>query len=221
VEGFHILIIDDDSEIRLLLSEILIKNKFIISTVSSVNEARNLMSLFLFDLLILDVMMPGESGIDFLQKIDRVTPPILMLSALGDVDDRINGLEHGAADYLSKPFEVKELILRIKNLLSHNNPSHDIIKFGDYEFDIRKKCLLYKKQNIHLTSNEKILLTLLAQKCGEIISRDEVANAIGGELSTRAVDAQVARLRIKIEINPKSPYYLHTVRNKGYVLRGS
>lgn len=219
VTGSHILIVDDDFEIRSLLSELLIKNSFIVTTAQDTEEADKLLQLVIFDLIILDVMMPEESGIQFLTRMKKHQPPIVMLTAMADVDDRINGLELGAADYLAKPFEVKELILRIKNLLHRKTSYTQIVKFGLYEFDLDKNSLSCQKNKIHLTTNESNLLNILAKKYGRIVAREEIVLNNGEELTERAVDAQIARLRNKIEKNPKNPLYLHTIRNKGYMLR--
>ncbi|MDJ1304953.1 MAG: response regulator transcription factor [Candidatus Midichloria sp.] len=217
--GSHILIVDDDFEIRSLLSELLIKNSFIVSTAKDTEEADKLLQLIIFDLIILDVMMPKESGIQFLTRMKKNQPPIIMLTAMADIDDRINGLELGAADYLAKPFEVKELILRIKNLLCRKTSYTQVVRFGPYEFDLDKNSLTCQKSKIHLTTNESKLLNILAKKYGRIVAREEIVLNNEEELTERAVDAQVARLRNKIEKKPKNPLYLHTIRNKGYMLR--
>jgi len=219
VERSHILIVDDDFEIRSLLSEILINNSFIITTAKDAAEADELIKLIKFDLIILDIMMPKENGISFLSRMKKNRPPVIMLTAMADVDDRINGLELGASDYLAKPFEVKELILRIKNLLSISTLHTQIVKFGPYEFDLDRCVLTKEKEKIHLTNNEINLLTILSKKYGRIVSREEIVLLGDEELTERAIDAQIARLRIKIENHPKNPLYLHTIRNKGYILR--
>lgn len=219
MERSHILIVDDDFEIRSLLSEILINNSFIITTAKDAAEADELIKLIKFDLIILDIMMPKENGISFLSRMKKNRPPVIMLTAMADVDDRINGLELGASDYLAKPFEVKELILRIKNLLSISTLHTQIVKFGPYEFDLDRCVLTKEKEKIHLTNNEINLLTILSKKYGRIVSREEIVLLGDEELTERAIDAQIARLRIKIENHPKNPLYLHTIRNKGYILR--
>ena len=220
MEKFHILIVDDDLEIRSLLSKFLINNGFLATAAKDAEEADQLMSLLNFDLIILDIMMPKESGISFLSRIKNKCIPVMMLTAMGDVDDRINGLELGAADYLAKPFEVKELILRIKNLLSRISSNTQMIKFGPYTFDLFSGSLICNENKVYLTTNESNLLKILAQKYGQIVTREEIIANIGEEVTERTVDAQVARLRNKIEQYPKNPLYLHTIRNKGYILRG-
>lgn len=215
----HILIVDDDAEIRSLLSEFLIRNSFIVSAAASVSEAKKLMSFITFNLIILDVMMPSETGLSFLPHLKKHEPPVIMLTAMADVDDRVNGLELGAADYLAKPFEPKELLLRMNNLLAQQSKALDISSFGEYKFDIKNGLLTYKDKHIHLTTNEINLLTFLAQHYGKVISREDIIKASNGSITERTVDAQIARLRNKIERDPKNSIHLHTVRNKGYMLR--
>lgn len=219
MEIFHLLIIDDDLEIRSLLSKFLINNGFLTTTAKDTEEADKLMNLLKFDLIILDIMMPKENGISFLSRIQNKHIPVMMLTAMADVDDRINGLELGAADYLAKPFEVKELVLRIKNLLARRSSNTQIIRFGPYAFDLYFYNLNHNETKVYLTTNESNLLKILAQKYGQIVTREEIITNIGEEVTERTVDAQIARLRNKIEPNPKKPLYLHTIRNKGYILR--
>ena len=214
----HILIIDDDLQIRSLLAEFLINKNFFVSTASDTKAADELIKIFDFDLIILDIMMPKEKGTDFLLRLGKKHPPVMMLTAMADVDDRINGLELGAEDYLAKPFEVKELLLRIKNLISRNTVEN-IKQFGNYSFNVNNMTLAQGLQFIHLTTTEANLLKLLIQSAGQIITRDEIIASSDVVMNERAVDAQVARLRMKIEENPKNPLYLHTIRNKGYIFR--
>jgi two-component system phosphate regulon response regulator OmpR len=168
-------------------------------------------------------MMPNESGIDFLKRSQSVLKtPVIMLTALGDVDDRINGLESGADDYLSKPFEPKELLLRAKKLLSRNKDKkqYNLCIFGEYTFDIEKSQLTKNMQHIHLTTNESRMLQALAKRTGEIISREEMQEYFD-DVNIRTIDVAIARLRNKIEGDNKTPQYLQTIRNQGYVLWGN
>jgi two-component system phosphate regulon response regulator OmpR len=176
------------------------------------------MSIFDFDLIILDIMMPKERGTDFLLRLQKKHPPIIMLTAMADVDDRINGLELGAEDYLAKPFEVKELLLRMKNLINRR-VLESTKNFGAYSFDINKMTLTKDSHLVHLTTTEANLLKVLIQSSGNIITREEIISSSAVTINERAVDAQIARLRTKIEDNPKNPLYLHTIRNKGYIFR--
>jgi two-component system, OmpR family, phosphate regulon response regulator OmpR len=218
---YHLLVVDDDPPIRLLLAEFLINQGFFLSTAADTKSAEALMKIFRFDLIILDIMMPQESGTDFLARLAGNHPPVIMLTAMADVDDRINGLELGAQDYLAKPFEVKELLLRINNLLNRSKGyAKSIIKFGDHTFDLNNGLLFYQKEQVHLTNTEVNLLTLLLKNPGEVVTRDFLASAaVACDINERAIDAQIARLRAKIEKSPKNPMYLHTIRNKGYVFR--
>ena len=214
----HILIIDDDLDIRTLLAKFLIQSGFFVSTASDTSQADELMSIFDFDLIILDIMMPKERGTDFLLRLQKKHPPIIMLTAMADVDDRINGLELGAEDYLAKPFEVKELLLRMKNLINRR-VLESTKNFGAYSFDINKMTLTKDSHLVHLTTTEANLLKVLIHSSGNIITREEIISSSAVTINERAVDAQIARLRTKIEDNPKNPLYLHTIRNKGYIFR--
>jgi two-component system, OmpR family, phosphate regulon response regulator OmpR len=215
----HILIIDDDKRIRELLREFLIANDYLVSLAGTAAEARERMRGLVFDALILDVMMPGESGISFAASLDQHVP-ILMLSALAETQDRIAGLTAGVDDYLSKPFEPQELLLRLKNLLRRSRPKSTgavEIKFGDCIFNPTNGSLVKSDLDVRLTSREKDILRLLAQKSGQPLSRLELAQS-GGEDSARSVDVQITRLRQKIEAEPAHPKYLQTIRGTGYAL---
>jgi two-component system phosphate regulon response regulator OmpR len=215
----HILIVDDDRRIRELLKEFLQSHDYLVSTAASAAEARERMRGIMFDALILDVMMPGETGISFAQSLERRVPT-LMLSALSETQDRIAGLSAGVDDYLSKPFEPQELLLRLQNLLRRNSTSNSVsphIRFGDCIFNATNGTLLKGDVEVRLTSREKDILRLLAQKSGQPLSRLDLAQS-GGEESARSVDVQITRLRQKIESEPSHPKYLQTIRGAGYAL---
>ncbi len=227
----HILVVDDDTRLRGLLRKFLSDQGFRISTAGSAEEARKQLESLSFDLLVLDVMMPGENGFELAQSLRQTSDvPILMLTALGETDNRIEGLERGADDYLPKPFEPRELVLRLKSLLRRAAapstaepvaaaPPPAEVKMGELRFDPLRMVLLRGEQAVRLTTAEASLLRLLAEQPGEIISRETLTErgAIAG--GVRAVDVQVTRLRRKVEPDPKLPRYLQTVRGRGYVLR--
>jgi two-component system, OmpR family, phosphate regulon response regulator OmpR len=218
---YHILVIDDDDEIRQLLAKYLNKNGYIVSLASNTAIAEELFELFQFDLVILDVLMPKETGLEFLKR-KTLKQPVIMLTALGDVDDRINGLENGAEDYIAKPFEPKELLIRIEKLISRfkkDSLTEKKIKFGDFQFDLERKTLLHNDIPIPLTTSQRDLLNIFAKNLGVIISREEIAKQLN-DINVRTIDTQITRLRSKIEKDPKSPIFLQTVRNHGYVLWG-
>lgn len=223
-EKSHILVIDDDTRLRSLLVRFLRENAFLVSAAKCAAEAREMLARYKFDLLVLDVMMPEESGLEFLQKLrmeDNV--PVILLTAMGEVGDRINGLEAGADDYLPKPFEPKELVLRIKNVLRRSaqpaEKTNTILDFSHCQYDLDKKELTDKKGKIiHITPVEQTMLSLLGQKSGQIFSRDKLAELLGAGQGLRSIDVQVTRLRKKIEKDSKNPRYLQTVRGKGYIL---
>lgn len=217
----HLLVVDDDNRIRELLKKFLSNSGFRVSTAANAAEARGLLRGLSFDLLVLDVMMPGESGFELtksLREIDNV--PIILLTARGEADDRIEGLTLGADDYLSKPFEPRELVLRIKSILKRQStkPRSNKIKFGVWEFDLERNILTQDEERAHLTTGESALLTTLARRTGLPVSREALANQIKAK-SERAVDVQITRLRRKLEADPSKPNFLITVRNKGYSLQ--
>lgn len=217
----HLLVIDDDTRLRNLLGRFLEENGFQTSLAKDTIEAKKMMSESKFDLLIVDVMLPGENGVEFtttLRETSRL--PIIMLTARGDFDDRIKGLEAGADDYLPKPFEPKELLLRINNILKHNSAnidSKDIYRFGDFSFNLIDLRLKKNNEFIHITESEAKILNILCKEKGQAVSRDKLSSLCGG-IDDRSIDVQITRLRKKIEQNPKQPHYLQTVRNFGYVL---
>jgi two-component system, OmpR family, phosphate regulon response regulator OmpR len=219
----HILVIDDDNRLRELLRQFLSENGFWVSTASDAADARERLKGLHFDLLVLDRMMPGESGLEFaadLRKTSNV--PILMLTAMSETEDRIEGLEGGVDDYLTKPFEPRELLLRINNIL-RRVPAEPVapleIQLGDVVYDSTREELSKNGTTIRLTDVESALLKALAASPGAVLSREDLSELTGATGGSRAIDVQVTRLRRKIEPDPKLPTYLQTVRGKGYVLR--
>ena len=218
----HILVVDDDDRIRELIKQYLKDNNFIVSTALDAENAKLKISQFKFDLIVLDVMMPGQSGFDLTKEIKKkMQIPIILLTAKGEVENRIKGLELGADDYLAKPFEPEELYLRIKNLLNfYQNSSNKQIKvsFGDFIFDMSSLTLKQKNNIVYLTEAENDLLLKLIYKRSNIVLREELAEQEFDESELRKIDVRITRLRQKIEKNPKQPQYIKTVRGKGYKL---
>jgi two-component system phosphate regulon response regulator OmpR len=218
----HLLVVDDDERLRALLQRYLSSNGFRVSAAANAADARALMKSMAFDLLILDVMMPGESGFDLTKSV-RVNSsvPILMLTAKGEAEDRIKGLEQGADDYLAKPFEPRELLLRVNALLRRAVPPAQKaiaeVRMGDCVYDPERGQLRRKGKPVHLTSSESALLQFFAANAGRSFSRADLCARLGVSLE-RSIDVQVTRLRRKIEEDPKLPLYLQTVRGVGYVL---
>jgi len=219
----HVLVVDDDVRLRSLLVKYLSENDFLVSAAADAASARVCLQSIHFDVIILDLMMPGESGLDFAKKIKRINNiPILMLTAMSAPEDRICGLEGGADDYLVKPFEPRELVLRLNNILKHSMEkvmTDKDIKLGDLVFNLYRGELKKNDYLIKLTEIEISLLKVLSNRGGQIISRDDLIELTGANGGGRAVDVQVTRLRRKIEPNPKMPRYLQTVRGHGYVLK--
>lgn len=218
----HILVVDDDDRLRDLLVKFLGDNGFLVAPAADAMEARRLMQSLAFDLIVLDLMMPGESGLEFAEKLRETNAiPILMLTAMSESEDRIRGLETGGDDYLTKPFEPRELVLRVKSILKRAQPEaeppRDIV-LGDAIFSAERGEMIRHGRRVHLTDQESALLRALARQPGVVMSRDDLATATDGESESRAVDVQVTRLRRKIERNPREPRYLKTVRGKGYIL---
>ena len=218
----HLLVVDDDERLRALLQRYLSANGFRVSAAANAADARALMKSMAFDLLILDVMMPGESGFELTKAVRaNSSVPILMLTAKGHAEDRIKGLEYGADDYLPKPFEPRELVLRVSALLRRAAPPAEKalaeVRMGDCLYDPERSQLLRKGKPVHLTSSESALLQLFAANAGRSFSRTDLCARLGVTLE-RSIDVQVTRLRRKIEEDPKLPLYLQTVRGVGYVL---
>lgn len=218
----HLLIIDDDRRIRALLQSYLADNGFRVTQAASAAEAREKMRGLAFDLLILDVMMPGESGIDLAQslKAENIRTPILMLSALADPEDRIAGLTSGSDDYLPKPFEPLELLLRVQNVLRRAampGTSASEARFGEFLFHAGRGELRRNGEMVKLTTRERDLLRLLVQRAGDAVPREALTAGASDE-NARTVDVQINRLRQKIEPDPSNPIYLQTVRGAGYTL---
>ena len=225
----HLLIVDDDERIRSLLQQFLIQSNYLVSTAEDAEQARKLLSAIEFDLIILDVMMPGQDGISFtaeLRKLQNKTP-VLLLTARGETEDRIKGLEAGADDYLPKPFEPKELLLRINAILRRMpNMKEDqvmpkTLSFGNLSYDVARNELWEGENQIRLTTTESQLMKIFTSVLGEPISRTDLVASLGRDVSSaqdRAIDVQITRLRRKIEVNPSQPRYLQTVRGAGYML---
>ena len=216
----HILVVDDDNRIRDLLKEYLSENSYIVSTSENAENAKIKLTQFKFDLIVLDVMMPGQNGYDLTKEIKRnIKVPIILLTAKGEVENRIKGLELGADDYISKPFEPKELLLRIKNIINKNNKIDLNTKHfvGNAQIDLNKMNISLDKKNKKINSSEKKVLIKMLENPGKTYSREEIGK-ISGISQERSIDVMITRLRQKIEINPKNPKYLQTIRGSGYVL---
>jgi two-component system phosphate regulon response regulator OmpR len=218
----HILVVDDDTRIRNLLKQFLTENGFRITVAGNADEARRQLAGLDFDLLILDVMMPGESGVELTKALRALkTVPILMLTALSETDSRIAGLEAGADDYLPKPFDPRELILRINNILRRGGPATtpkvEQLVFGPYTFQIARRELKKGGEPLKLTDREQEILAIFAARAGETIPRHELV-AGESDVSERTIDVQINRLRRKIERDPANPIWLQTVRGVGYRL---
>ena len=223
LESPHILVVDDDARLRRLLARYLADHGFLVATAEDATDARGKLGSFAFDLIVLDLMMPGESGLSFAADLrKRSGVPILMLTAMGESEDRIAGLEGGADDYMVKPFEPRELLLRIGNIL-RRTPQPDgqtnEVRMGDMVFLIDREELRRGDMPVKLTSVETALMAALARRPGLALSREELIELTGAAGGDRAVDVQVTRLRRKIESDPREPRYLQTVRGRGYVLK--
>jgi two-component system phosphate regulon response regulator OmpR len=217
----HILIVDDDDKIRDLLKQYLKNNNFFVSTAINASDAEEKLKIVKFDLAIIDIMMPGKDGLQLTKEIrDKIDLPIILLTAKGEAEDRVRGLELGAEDYLPKPFEPKELLLRIKNVIKRikkDNPIITAIKIGKANVNIKKMEIYKDKKIIKINASEKILLENMISSAGKIFSREEISK-ITNLTQERSIDVLVTRLRQKIEPDPKNPKYLQTVRGTGYVL---
>ncbi|WP_188900497.1 response regulator [Caldovatus sediminis] len=226
-EAPHLLVVDDDARLRALLQRFLAEQGFRVTAAADAAAARAALASFAFDLIVLDVMMPGESGLALTESLRRAghDVPILMLTARGEPDDRIAGFEHGVDDYLPKPFDPRELALRIRTILRRAAPPAAAtpaapIQLGLLWFDPERAELRGPDGPVRLTGGEAALLAALARRAGEVLAREEIAAALGTpEAGERAIDVQVTRLRRKIEPDPREPRFLQTIRHRGYVLR--
>ena len=216
----HILIVDDDDRIRDLLKDYLINNNYIISTAENAEEAKEKLKYIKFDILILDVMMPGQSGYELTEEIKKtIQVPIILLTAKGEVENRIKGLELGADDYIGKPFEPKELLLRIKNIIKNTNKLDldEDYSIGQAKINLNKMYITLKNINKKINNTEKRVLIEMLSNPGKTFSREEIGK-ISGINQERSIDVMVTRLRQKLESDPKNPKYLQTIRGSGYVL---
>ena len=216
----HILVVDDDDRIRGLLKEYLNENKFLVSTAMNSEEAKAKLNHFKFDLIVLDVMMPGQSGYELTKEIKgKNSPPIILLTAKGEVENRIKGLELGADDYIGKPFEPKELLLRIKNIISKKIKIDTKKKYsvGEAVIDLNKMVIKLNNNHRKINVTEKKILMEMLSNPGKTYSRTQIGQ-MSGILQERSIDVMITRLRQKIEMNPKNPRYLQTIRGSGYVL---
>ena len=220
VENNHILIVDDDDRIRNLLKEYLSEKHFIISTACDANEAKIKINFFNFNLIVLDVMMPGQDGYSLVKELKKKnSPPIILLTAKGEAESRIKGLELGADDYLGKPFEPKELLLRIKNIISKSSKIDTKLEYhiGGAVINLSKMIIKFNNSQKKINVTEKKVLIEMLSNPGKTYSRSRIGE-ISGILQERSIDVMITRLRQKIEINPKNPKYLQTIRGSGYVL---
>ena len=216
----HIMVVDDDEGIRSLVKKYLNENKFLVTTAENAEDASKKIKLIKFDLIILDIMMPGQNGIEFIQENKKkIETPIILLTAKGEATERVEGLEVGADDYLPKPFEPKELILRIKNILDKTIQSDQkrIVEFENVKIDLNKLLISKEDQEFKINNTEKIILEKMINNPGKTFSRDDIGKLI--DLSKeRSIDVIITRLRKKIEMDPKNPKFLQTIRGTGYVL---
>ena len=216
----HILVVDDDDGIRELVKQFLNQNNYLVTTAKSSEDAFDKVKIIKFDLIVLDIMMPGKSGLEFTnENKKKLDTPIILLTAKGEVSERVEGLEIGADDYLAKPFEPKELILRIKNILNKTKTEDlkRIIEFGSIKIDLNKLFIYRNQQSLKINNTEKIILEKMINSPGKIFQREEIGSLINLD-KERSIDVIITRLRKKIEENPKSPKYLQTIRGEGYVL---
>ncbi len=216
----HILVVDDDDGIRTLVKKYLSENNFLVTTADSSEDAFEKIKLIEFDLIILDIMMPGKNGLEFIEENKKkLETPIILLTAKGQPNERIEGLEIGADDYLPKPFEPKELILRIQNILdkTKKNNQKRIIEFQNVKIDLNKQIIIKDKNEYKINTTEKLILEKMINNPGKIFSRENIGLLIDLD-KERSIDVIITRLRKKIELNPKNPKFLQTIRGEGYVL---
>lgn len=223
-QKFHILVVDDDERLRTLLSRFLMENDFLVTTAIDSEDARQKLKYLQYDLIVMDVMMPGVDGLELTQslKAEKLITPVLLLTALGEIESRIQGLEAGADDYLVKPFEPRELLLRIYAILRRIAVApvvkNEVIRFGKWTLDLERGELFDDSERLPLTQVEHTLLKALAGRKGEVVGREELAQLCKMDSAERTIDVQITRLRKKLEEDPKLPKYIQTVRGKGYVL---
>ena len=216
----HILIVDDDEGIRELVKQYLNDNGYLITTANSAEDAKEKIKIIKFDIIVLDVMMPGQDGFDFTKENKKeINTPIILLTAKGEASDRIQGLETGADDYLAKPFEPKELVLRIKNIIEKTKEKKQkrVVNFSNINIDLNKLIIINNDKEFKINNTEKIILEKMINSPGEIFERSVIGKLINIE-KERSVDVIITRLRKKIELNPKKPKFLQTIRGAGYVL---
>ncbi len=216
----HILLVDDDEGIRSLVKKYLNENNFLVTTADSAENASEKVKIIKFDLIILDIMMSGKSGLDFINDHKKdLDTPIILLTAKGEASERVEGLELGADDYLAKPFEPKELILRIKNILTKTTKTDQkrIIEFESVKIDLNKLLIIKNKKEFKINNTEKIILEKMINNPGNTFSRESIGQLINLD-KERSIDVIITRLRRKIEIDPKNPKFLQTIRGAGYVL---
>ena len=214
----HILLVEDDESLQQLIEKLLKNNNYIVSKANNIDEAQKLVKLFIFDLIILDVMLPDSTGLEFYKNTikDRVNTPVIFLSALSDVDDRISGLELGADDYIGKPFDSRELILKIKKNISKKQ-SLDVVNLGENtEFDLKKEQLLHKGVKVNLSSNEVKILKLLINNSHQYLTRDLLNTELGLDFLSRSGDMQISRLRLKLKKECNLEDLIRSVHGKGY-----
>tara|TARA_B100000902_G_C27302467_1_gene913603 strand:+ start:43 stop:720 length:678 start_codon:yes stop_codon:yes gene_type:complete len=216
----HILVVDDDDGIRSLVKKYLNENKFLVTTANSAEDANKKIKIIKFDLIILDIMMPGKSGLDFIKENKkRLDTPVILLTAKGEADERIEGLEIGADDYLPKPFEPKELILRIKNIINKTKKRDQkrLIEFENIKIDLNRQLIFNNNLEYKINNTEKLILEKMINNPGKTFSREDIGILIDLN-KERSIDVIITRLRKKIEIDPKNPKFLQTIRGTGYVL---
>lgn len=214
----HILLVEDDESLQQLIEKLLKNNNYIVSKANNIDEAQKLIKLFIFDLIILDVMLPDSTGLEFYKNSikNRVNTPVIFLSALSDVDDRINGLELGADDYIGKPFDSRELILKIKKNISKKQ-SLDVVNLGENtQFDLKKEQLLHKSLKVNLSSNEVKILKLLINNSHQYLTRDLLNTELGLDFLSRSGDMQISRLRLKLKKECNLEDLIRSVHGKGY-----
>ena len=216
----HILIVDDDDRIRELVKQYLNENEYLVTTSESAEDAKEKVAITKFDIIILDIMMPGQSGLEFtIENKNKINTPIILLTAKGETKERVEGLEVGADDYLAKPFEPKELLLRIKNILdkTKNKNKKRLVDFANIKINLNKLLIIRNNEEFKINNTEKIILEKMINAPGEVFSREAIGKLINIE-KERSIDVVITRLRKKIEMDPKNPKYLQTIRGSGYVL---